>query len=145
MKTINEIAKLYYDVALECKKKYYVPNTDITNSKNIRKYLIEYSNSLRITSVIKEDELSSINELEKMLNNGVNTIILTHKIENCLSDVLEFTNIMPIYILFNRVIPSDDVCNLIVKKYGKEYKEHWKNFKKLMNLKSLLYEYIDTL
>ena len=145
MKTINEIAKLYYDVALECKKKYYVPNTDITNSKNIRKYLIEYSNSLRITSVIKEDELSSINELEKMLNNGVNTIILTHKIENCLSDVLEFTNIMPIYILFNRVIPSDDVCNLIVKKYGKEYKEHWKNFKKLMNLKSLSYEYIDTL
>ena len=78
MKTINELSKLYYDIALECKQKYYIPNTDITRAKKLRKYQILYRN------------------------------------------------------------------NLIIKKHGKDYKIHLDNFKKLMNLKSLLYKHIDT-
>lgn len=144
MKTINELSKLYYDIALECKEKYYIPNTDITRAKKLRKYQILYRNSFIITSVILEDEDTSIANLKEMLNNGVDVIKLMNMIDRCLEVIDAFRYIMPIYVLFDRVIPADDVCNLIIKKYGKDYKIHWNNFKKLMNLKSLLYKHIDT-
>ena len=144
MKTINELSKLYYDIALECKQKYYVPNTDITKAKKLRKYQILYKNSFIITSVILEDEDTSIANLNEMLLNGVEVIKLMNMIDRCLEVIDVFRYIMPIYILFDRVIPADDVCNLVIKKYGKDYKVHWDNFKKLMNLKSLLYKHIDT-
>ena len=144
MKTINELSKLYYDIALECKQKYYVPNTDITKAKKLRKYQILYKNSFIITSVILEDEDTSIANLNEMLLNGVEVIKLMNMIDRCLEVIDVFRYIMPIYILFDRVIPADDVCNLLIKKYGEDYKVHWDNFKKLMNLKSLLYKHIDT-
>lgn len=144
MKTINELSKLYYDIALECKKKYYIPNTDITRAKKLRKYQILYRNSFIITSVILEDEDTSIANLKEMLSNGIDVIKLMNMIDRCLEVIDAFRYIMPIYVLFDRVIPADDVCNLIIKKYGKDYKIHWDNFKKLMNLKSLLYKHIDT-
>lgn len=144
MKTINELSKLYYDIAVECEKNYFVP-IDITKSKNIRKYQILYKKSFLITSVIKEDKDTSITKLNEMLANGVEVIKLMNMIDSCLDNTFEFTNIMPIYILFNRVIPSTDVCNLVIKKYGKKYKIHWDNFNKLMNLKSMLFKHIDTL
>ena len=91
-----------------------------------------------------EDEDTSIANLKEMLSNGVDVIKLMNMIDRCLEVIDVFRYIMPIYVLFDRVIPTDDVCNLLIKKYGKDYKIHWNNFKKLMNLKSLLYKHIDT-
>jgi len=145
MKTINELSKLYYDIALKCEEKYYIPNTDISKAKKLRKYQILYKNTFLITSVISKDQDTSITKLNEMLSNGVDVIKLMNMIDNCLSSIFEFQMIMPIYVLFNRVIPSDDVCNLIIKKYGKDYKIHWDNFKEIMNLKGLLYKHIDTI
>lgn len=64
-KNISELSKLYYDIALECKQKYYIPNTDITRAKKLRKYQILYRNSFIITSVILKDEDTSIANLKK--------------------------------------------------------------------------------
>ncbi len=91
-----------------------------------------------------EDEDTSIANLKEMLSNGVDVIKLMNMIDRCLEVIDVFRYIMPIYVLFDCVIPTDDVCNLIIKKHGKDYKIHWNNFKKLMNLKSLLYKHIDT-
>lgn len=144
MKTINELSKLYYDIVLECKQKYYIPNTDITGAKKLRKYQILYRNSFIITSVILENEDTSIANLKEMLSNGIDVIKLMNMIDRCLEVIDVFRYIMPICVLFDHVIPTDDVCNLIIKKHGKDYKIHFDNFKKLMNLKSLLYKHIDT-
>lgn len=144
MKTINELSKLYYDIVLECKQKYYIPNTDITGAKKLRKYQILYRNSFIITSVILENEDTSIANLKEMLSNGIDVIKLMNMIDRCLEVIDLFRYIMPICVLFDHVIPTDDVCNLIIKKHGKDYKIHLDNFKKLMNLKSLLYKHIDT-
>lgn len=144
MKTINELSKLYYDIVLECKQKYYIPNTDITGAKKLRKYQILYRNSFIITSVILENEDTSIANLKEMLSNGIDVIKLMNMIDRCLEVIDVFRYIMPICVLFDHVIPTDDVCNLIIKKHSKDYKIHFDNFKKLMNLKSLLYKHIDT-
>lgn len=131
MKTINELSKLYYDIVLECKQKYYIPNTDIT----LRKYQILYRNSFIITSVILENEDTSIANLKEMLSNGIDVIKLMNMIDRCLEVIDVFRYIMPICVLFDHVIPTDDVCNLIIKKHSKDYKIHLDNFKKLRNLK----------
>lgn len=91
-----------------------------------------------------EDEDTSIANLKEMLSNGVDVIKLMNMIDRCLEVIDVFRYIMPICILFDHVIPTDDVFNLIIKKHGKDYKIHLDNFKKLMNLKSLLYKHIDT-
>lgn len=80
-----------------------------------------------------------------MLSNGFDGIKLMNMIDICLEVIDVFRYIMPIYVLFDHVIPADDVCNLVIKKYCKDYKIHWNNFKKLMNLKGMLYKHIDTI
>ena len=109
----------------------------------IQKFHLKRKETVKGVEVF-ENEDTSIANLKEMLSNVIDVIKLMNMIDRCLEVIDVFRYIMPICVLFDHVILTDDVCNLIIKKHGKDYKFHLDNFKKLMNLKSLLYKHIDT-